>query len=116
MPDLYLLGNADAMIVCFDSKTLNIYDVLDAMSRKGWSLNSHQNPRCIHICVTVTHVGHAHKLLQDLNDCVLSIKNNSKNGNAKSNSSAAIYGMTTALPAGPINEILKIYNDVVLDN
>ncbi len=116
MPDLYLLGNADAMIVCFDSKTLNIYDVLDAMSRKGWSLNSHQNPRCIHICVTVTHVGHAQKLLQDLNDCVLSIKNNSKNGNAKSNSSAAIYGMTTALPAGPINEILKIYNDVVLNN
>ena len=116
MPDLYLLGNADAMIVCFDSKTLNIYDVLDAMSRKGWSLNSHQNPRCIHVCVTVTHVGHAQTLLNDLNECVLSVKNNSNNGNSKKNGSAAIYGMTTALPAGPINEILKIYNDVVLDN
>jgi hypothetical protein len=27
---------------------------------------------------------------------------------------AAIYGLTTSLPAGPVNEMLKVYNDVVL--
>jgi hypothetical protein len=27
---------------------------------------------------------------------------------------AAIYGLTSALPPGPVNELLKVYNDVVL--
>jgi hypothetical protein len=27
---------------------------------------------------------------------------------------AAIYGMTSALPAGPVKELLKVYNDVIL--
>lgn len=32
----------------------------------------------------------------------------------KSSGNAAIYGMTTSLPGGPINEMLKTYTDVVL--
>jgi hypothetical protein len=27
---------------------------------------------------------------------------------------AAIYGMTSSLPPGPVNDLLKIYNDVIL--
>ena len=37
----------------------------------------------------------------------------SKSGELKEGT-AAIYGMTTALPTGPVKELLKVYNDVVL--
>jgi hypothetical protein len=32
----------------------------------------------------------------------------------KEGSSAAIYGATGAMPAGPVNELLKVYTDVTL--
>jgi hypothetical protein len=33
---------AEAMIVCVGSDELNIYSIGDAMTKKGWSLNSLQ--------------------------------------------------------------------------
>lgn len=70
MPELYLMGEANAMIVCFDSKKFNIHRVGDQMTKKGWSLNSLQNPDCIHICCTVKTVGNEKKFLTDLKDSV----------------------------------------------
>lgn len=111
---LHLLGGRpNAMIVCFGSATnnLNIYSVGDKMTKKGWSLNSLQNPACIHICCTVAHVGRDKEFVKDLQDSVSEIINNPKE---KASGNAAIYGMTSALPPGPVNELLKVYNDIVL--
>eukprot|EP00952_Eustigmatos_sp_NYUAD-ZCMA_P009823 40509-Eustigmatos_ZCMA.PRE.1 len=35
-------------------------------------------------------------------------------GRKKQEGNAAIYGMASTLPAGPINEMLRTYTDVVL--
>ena len=35
-------------------------------------------------------------------------------GGKKQEGNAAIYGMASTLPAGPINEMLRTYTDVVL--
>jgi sphinganine-1-phosphate aldolase len=112
IPGLRLLGDSEAMIVCFDGtdEKTNVYKVADQMSSRGWSLNSLQNPPCVHICCTVTHVGKDKEFLADLLASAEYVQNNPniKGGNA------AIYGMTSALPSGPVNELLKVYNDVVL--
>lgn len=108
---LVLTGEVDAMIVCFDGAPgVNIYKVGDCMSKRGWSLNALQKPACLHICCTVTHVGKTDEFIKDLKDSVQEVLSNPgmKGGNA------AIYGMTSALPSGPVNELLKVYNDVVL--
>lgn len=110
---LKIVGEFDSMIVCFTTTPdsgLNIYSVGDVMHKKGWSLNSLQHPACLHICVTVAHVGHQGEFLRDLKQAVEEVRKNpdDKSGNA------AIYGMTSALPPGPVNELLKVYNDVVL--
>lgn len=109
---LKMMGQVDAMIVCFatDDEQLNIYSIGDAMHKKGWSLNALQRPACLHLCCTVTHIGREGKFLADLTAAVEEVRNspNPKSGNA------AIYGMTSALPPGPVNELLKAYNDVVL--
>lgn len=113
---LRLCGPAAAMIVCFTTSSafegkVNIYAVADLMSKKGWSINSHQSPPCVHLCCTVRQVGKEDAFLYDLKESVESIKANPA---ASSHGSAAIYGMTSALPSGPVNTLLKVYNDVVL--
>lgn len=123
------LGGSNAMIVCIGSADLgedkgsvvglNIYHVVDGMSKKGWSLNSHQHPPCAHICVTVAQVGNEGKFLSDLRLVVDEIltrneKNAREGKKEEEGGNAAIYGMTSALPPGPVNELLKTYNDVVL--
>jgi len=112
-----LIGEAEAMIVCFASdasvKGLNVYSVADGMSARGWSLNSLQNPPCVHLCVTVRHVGHEKEFLDDLSASVEEVKEAIKSG-APLSGKAAIYGMTSGLPAGPVNSLLRVYNDVVL--
>ena len=141
IPGLELLGDAAAMIVCFrasSSSSLNIYAVGDAMSKRGWALNSLQSPPCIHLCVTALHFGKELLFLGDLSSCVEELRKSlreesrSQSGDAshregentkrsstkkkveKGQSSVAIYGATASLPPGPINELLKVFNDVVL--
>ena len=87
-----------------------MYSVGDKMSKKGWCLNSLQSPACLHICCTVTHVGRSKQFLDDLAAAVQEVINNPDEVEGK----AAIYGLTAALPPGPVNELLKVYNDVVL--
>lgn len=38
----------------------------DRMSHRGWSLNALQHPPCLHLCVTMCHVGKAGVFLVDL--------------------------------------------------
>ena len=144
-------GAPDAMIVCFASAPLtatvserpaataapsssspaepvtltvhvNVYAVSDAMSKKGWSLNTLQNPPSVHLCCTLRHVGRAAAFLQDLRACVDEVAASTaatqaalaKGGKRrKDEGNAAIYGMTSSLPPGPVNDLLRTYNDVI---
>lgn len=111
---LRVIGQSQAMIVCFqsaDDSKLNIYAVGDIMSKKGWSLNLVQYPPGIHICCTVRTVGHEHEFLSELADAVKQLQ---LSGPASALSGhAAIYGVATALPAGPVGDIMMSYHDVV---
>jgi hypothetical protein len=67
----------------------------------------------MHLCCTVRHVGREQDFLADLKLAVEEVT--SRPSMNKKEGKAAIYGMASSMPAGPINEILKVYNDVVLD-
>ena len=47
--------------------------------------------------------------LDDLRACVEEVITNP----AAAEGNAAIYGMTSSLPPGPVNDLLKVYNDVI---
>ena len=117
-----LLGSAEAMIVCFtgasegkwaDSKPPCIYAIGDAMSQRGWSLNTLQHPASLHLCCTCLHVGNEALFLKNLQDALDEVAKIP--ADAKKEGKAAVYGMASSLPEGPVNELLKVYNDVVLD-
>jgi hypothetical protein len=55
IPELYVLGSPPASVVAFASKSpeLNIHEVGDAMSKRGWHLNALSGPAAVHIACTV---------------------------------------------------------------
>ena len=112
---LEVIGNVEAMIVCFrvhqsHSASMNIYDIGDCMTKKGWSLNSLQNPASIHLCCTLRHVGKTNEFIDDLRD---SVSETMQAGSSGKGGKAAVYGMAASLPAGPLDEMLQCYNDVI---
>lgn len=104
--DLHVLGKPLVSVVAFTSKTLDIYDIADAMSGKGWHLNSLQNPPAIHVAVTLPIVKVWEKLVEDLIAVVEGEKEKErvrivKGKGAKGKSlgdSAALYGVAGSLP------------------
>ena len=109
-PGIKLLGNHEAMIVCFASSdpTVNTYSVADAMTKRGWSLNTLQNPPCVHLCVTVCHIGKNASFIKDLNEALEECREAVRRGD-KASGKAAIYGMASSMPSGPVEELLKSY-------
>lgn len=107
---LVVLGTPQSMVVCFTSFVFNIYSLGDTMSKKGWHLNALQNPACVHICVTPHTTKVVDRFLNDLKEVSTSLER----GVEKATGNAAIYGMAASLPPGPVNELLRVYNDVLL--
>lgn len=56
IPELRVLGDPPASVVAFapaHGSPLNVLEVGDAMSKKGWHLNAISNPAAVHIACTV---------------------------------------------------------------
>lgn len=115
VPEITILFGAPTMIIALSSTICNIYSIGDGMSKKGWHLNQLQHPNAIHLCLTRLHNGPgiSDKFIDDLVDVVGNI---TSNGDTASNAGkASVYGMTQSLPDGPVDELLKMYIDMVLD-
>lgn len=104
--DLSVLGYPLVSVVALSSKTLNIYDIADAMSAKGWSLSALQNPPAIHVAVTVPIVGALDRLVADLVAVVEAerelervriAEGKGAKGGARGDT-AALYGVAGSLP------------------
>ncbi|KAJ6705134.1 hypothetical protein OIU79_009938 [Salix purpurea] len=109
IPELFIIGRPDMTIVAFGSNDLDIFEVNDIMSSKGWHLNALQRPNSIHICVTLQHAPVSEDFLQDLKESVQTVKENPGpiNGGL-----APIYGAAGKIPdRGMVQELLVNYMD-----
>lgn len=104
--DLQVIGRPLVSVVAFTSDSLNVYDMADAMSAKGWHLNALQSPPAIHVAVTLPIVAAADRLVEDLvavveeekeKERVRAAEGKSKKGGAKGDT-AALYGVAGSLP------------------
>ncbi|KAK4667293.1 Dihydrosphingosine phosphate lyase [Podospora pseudopauciseta] len=104
--ELEILGNPLVSVIAFKSKTLNIYDIADGMSAKGWHLNALQNPPAIHVALTLPIVKVWEKLAADLEAVVEQEKEKERARVAEGKGakgkevgdSAALYGVAGSLP------------------
>jgi sphinganine-1-phosphate aldolase len=44
IPGIRIVGSPDVTVVAFRSNDFNIYAVGDSLNKRGWNLNSLQNP------------------------------------------------------------------------
>jgi glutamate/tyrosine decarboxylase-like PLP-dependent enzyme len=113
IPEVDILGDP-MWVIAFSSATVDIYQVMDQMSSKGWSLNGLHRPSCVHIAITQRHTqpGVAERFVTDLQEAVESVKAYPQ----KSGGMAPVYGLAATLPArGVVGEILKRYVDLLYE-
>ncbi len=111
IPQLFTLGDP-LFVIAFGSHELDIFEILDSMAHRGWSLNGLHKPSCIHICVTLRHTqeGAAERFLTDLRSSIGEVEA----GQADSKGMAPVYGMAATLPMrGIVHDMLKRYLDVL---
>ncbi|KAK4981684.1 Dihydrosphingosine phosphate lyase [Elasticomyces elasticus] len=120
--DLKVIGKPMVSVVAFTSSSLNIYDVADAMSARGWHLNALQNPPAMHVAVTIPIVDAVDALIRDLELTVEGereaerrrvVEGKSKRGVVKGDA-AALYGVAGALPdKSVVNELAAGFLDTL---
>ncbi|KAF4537317.1 Sphingosine-1-phosphate lyase protein [Lasiodiplodia theobromae] len=104
--DLKVIGKPLVSVVAFTSNSLDIYDIADGMSARGWHLNALQNPPAIHVAVTLPIVAAADQLISDLIDIVEGVREAERKRLAEGKGAkgavkgdaAALYGVAGSLP------------------
>lgn len=113
IPEVKLIGNSTSPVLAFQSDTVNMFMVADAMKKRKWVLDMLQFPSGFHICLTVRHIGKAEQFLNDLKESVAEVK---ANPDQFKKGSAAIYGVAAELPDREIvASFVARYLDAVLD-
>ncbi|NDG83636.1 MAG: aminotransferase class V-fold PLP-dependent enzyme [Proteobacteria bacterium] len=105
IPGLKVLGDP-LWVVAFASDEVDIYEVMDQMTNRGWSLNGLHRPNCVHIAVTLRHArpGVVERFLGDLRESVRTVRESPKQGTGM----APVYGMASSLPfRGLVSDLLK---------
>jgi len=97
-PDLYVLGEPAASVVAFGSKSasVNVLEVGDLMSSKGWHLNGLSNPAAVHIACTRLTTNMTEQFIQDLKESVEEVRGKP----AGKGTMVLLYGLSTSSPVG----------------
>ncbi|KAL1855804.1 Dihydrosphingosine phosphate lyase [Diaporthe australafricana] len=104
--ELEVMGKPLVSVVAFTARNLNIYDIADAMTQRGWHLNSLQDPPAMHVAVTMPITRVWEKLTDDLEAVIEDEREKERvriaqgkgaRGKAMGDS-AALYGVAGSLP------------------
>lgn len=104
--DLHIIGKPLVSVVAFTSKSLNIYDISDSMSERGWNLNSLQSPPAVHIAVTLPICAVWEKFVKELEEVIEEEKEKERVRQVEGKGAvvktmgdcAALYGIAGSLP------------------
>ncbi|PYI34671.1 sphinganine-1-phosphate aldolase BST1 [Aspergillus indologenus CBS 114.80] len=105
--NLEIVGKPMVSVVAFESKNdaVDIYDIADDLSAKGWHLNALQTPPAIHVAFTVPTASAVDALTNDLVEVVEKElekaeerKRQGKSYIVKRGDTAALYGVAGSMP------------------
>jgi glutamate/tyrosine decarboxylase-like PLP-dependent enzyme len=106
IPELYILGKPDMSVLSFTSDKFHIYNVADAMERRGWHLDRLQFPPAVHMTINPPNSKVVDPFLNDLSESVEEVINNPEK---KEDGQSALYEMIATAPDR------KSVKDFVLD-
>ncbi|KAI5290341.1 hypothetical protein KEM54_001793 [Ascosphaera aggregata] len=109
--NLEVVGKPQVSVVAFKSRraALDIYDISDAMTDKGWHLNAMQDPAALHVAFTVPTANAVEQLIVDLLSVVEEVSRRAdekmrspeyaqEEGNKKKGDASALYGVAGSIP------------------
>jgi sphinganine-1-phosphate aldolase len=104
--ELQIIGRPLVSVVAFTALNLNVYDIADGMSERGWHLNALQSPPAIHVAVTLPITKVWERLVSDLEAVVEAEREKErvravegrKSAKEAVGDSAALYGVAGSLP------------------
>jgi len=113
IPGLRVLGDPLWVIAFAASDGVDVYQVMENMGRKGWSLNGLQRPAAVHIAVTLRHTlpGVAERFTEDLAASVDEVLANPDVHTGM----APVYGMAASLPGDLVRGMLGAYLDLMFE-
>jgi len=113
IPGLRVLGDPLWVIAFAAEDGLDVYQVMENMGHRGWSLNGLQRPAAVHIAVTLRHTqpGVADRFVSDLAESVEEVRANP----GVSTGMAPVYGMAASLPAEVVRQVLAGYLDLLFE-
>ena len=113
IPGVRVLGDPLWVIAFATEEGVDVFQVLESMSGRGWSLNGLQLPPAVHIAITLRHTlpGVADRFLADLRESVEEARANP----GVSTGMAPVYGMAASLPAELVHEMLAAYLDITFE-
>lgn len=103
IPELRILGKPVASVVAFAAaetplgEKVNVLEVGDSMSKRGWHLNALTGPAAVHIACTRLTIPMVDQFVADLKDCVVEVKGKP----AGKGNMVALYGLGNSSAVGP---------------
>ncbi len=110
---LRVIGDPLWVIAFAAGEGLDIFQIMENMAHRGWSLNGLQRPPAVHIAITLRHTapGVAERFLTDLRESVAEVRANPEVRTGL----APVYGMAATLPAEAVHELLSGYLDLMFE-
>ncbi|KAG1772581.1 PLP-dependent transferase [Suillus placidus] len=113
IPELYVLGSPPASVVAFGSKSpeVNVHEVGDAMSKRGWHLNALSGPAAVHIACTRLTLPLVDTFITDLRDSV----QEAKSAPSGKGTMVMLYGLGKSSAVGPemVSELATMFLDTL---
>ncbi len=109
IPELKLIGDP-LFVIAFQSESLNVYQVLEDLTQRGWGLNGLHLPPAVHLCITLRHTqpGVKERLIDDLRQAVAHVVANPQ----AAQGIGPVYGMAASSELrGMVSDVLQWYMD-----
>ncbi len=74
IPEIQIIGDPVTTAFAFTSDKLDIYEIADELSEKGWLLDRQQNPPSLHLTVNFIHKDYVQEFIHDLKEAVKKAK------------------------------------------
>ena len=104
---LEIIGNPQMSLLAFTSKAGNIFNIGDALHRKGWHLDRLQFPDALHLTVAQLNIGKEEEFLRDLAEVLGEEQDLIKEYKATKTSIHIADTLTRILPSAVVDFLLR---------
>lgn len=107
IPALQVIGNPIFSVVAFTSNKLDVYELSDRLSKRGWHLSALQKPAALHIAVTKLSLNSIDSLCHDLSEIVDEMMQD-PDAKPSSEGTSAVYGVAGSIKTSGIADRLIV--------